>query len=310
MEIELTHIGLIIMQHPKHRIVKVFKDLSGNKISTHNLSKAEIVGLLQEYDEKLLVKAFKDMLFASNQSLTFVRYSRRETDSGKVVQKEIQNGLSAIKKNIEVYETLAANGYSPLRLGKEPTLLKIFSLDKNKTAFLFGSTGKTLFIRKNLKLVRTSDPDFDLCVWDNTKNVLQIRSAQNVEFYKDYFSKMLKNSPDAIYENLTVDPDSFDEFVARIGGIVRSVKGKDPTKLKSYLEKDLKSQSDVDVRTVESYDEDIDGYDIISHGVDFIYGGMPYTVHVGMKTGSVWLRFGDPTEDLLNFLQEVVLELN
>lgn len=309
MEISLSHLGLILMQHSKNRLGKVLQDLKGEKINTRAMAKAEIVQALQGYSEKELVKSFDGSLFTSNQSLTFVKFTRFHEVKGEKVLKDVSNGIIALKKNIKDFSKLEKLGESPQILKSKPDLLKIIKISREKTGFLFANKGATVFIRKNLKLIESSEPNFDLCVWDNDSGILQVRSAHNVDYYKDFFAKNLKNSPDAHFQSLIVDPGSFDVFVRKINGTVRTVKGKDQTRQKGYLEKEFKSQGGADVRMVPTYNADLQGYEILSHGVDFKYEGESYTIYVGFKKGTVWLRFGEPTEKLIQKLQKVISEL-
>ncbi|RZF21705.1 hypothetical protein DAY19_08430 [Halobacteriovorax vibrionivorans] len=303
MEIELGHIGIILLDHSKTRLSKVIKKIKGSDFNTSKLVKEEIVDILQNQSLETLFLAFDGAIFARNSVYHFVKFGR------DAEMKKVRKSSEKFSKNINDFVSLKAEGVKPLRMKKEPTLLKVFNGKKGVLYFLFGNKGKHTYIRQNFKLKRINEPCYDLCVWDSSTSILQIRSAHNTQYYINYFKEALTNSPAPVYDLLEVTEDNFNEFVEGINGKVRSVKGKDPSRTKEYVQKDYMSRADIDIRNVDSYDDDLDGYDILSHGVDFSWNSKQYTIYVSLKKGSFWLRKGDPSEGLLKYLQDVIIEL-
>lgn len=304
MELEIGHLGVLLLEHPKHRLVKIAKNLEGSDFNASEFTKEELV----EYIERShtfndVQKSFKNGLFSSPGVVYF--YNLKPDQN----RKKIPSSLSRIKANLKNYNKLLKTGEKPTRFSAQPSLIRVFEWS-NRYYFLFAGKGRKSFQKKGFKLKEITEPRFEICVWDSPKSILQIRTAHNTAFYHNFFLDLLTNSPRPLSKPLDITQTLFPQFVTAINGTVRTVKGKSRTRTMDYLTKEYKSRPRLDIRQVASYSADLQGYDIISHAVEFDYNGDDYSIYVNFSKGSFWIRKGDPNEEVYRYVQDIVDGLN
>lgn len=86
-------------------------------------------------------------------------------------------------------------------------------------------------------------------------------------------------------------------------------RGKSERQNSQLQTKEITSREDLDIRDTDGYEDEMDGFEVLSHGIDFEFGNQAYRIYVGLKRGTIYFKKGSVSEDLVAHIQGVVTSL-
>jgi hypothetical protein len=123
--------------------------------------------------------------------------------------------------------------------------------------------------------------------------------------FNDYLA--LKGKENVFYKHLSIeDKNTFDKYKKALYG--RTFRGKMSNPKEEVTDIEMKTNPDTELFDTKKYkDLTKEKYNLNSAGIDFAYKKQSYVVWIGFKTGTFWIRSGDVSEDLIQYVQGKLL---
>lgn len=254
-----------------------------------------------------LMEVWESKMYAHNTTLKTYQFLETKTLS------PIKNGILKIKKmfSTEDWEKLTTEGISPNVMTVEPKLMHISQIGDDKYYFLFVFPGRSKEVIEGLSVRYIPQPQFCIAVWYNDKALLQIRGQENQSVLALKFLKYLKGGEGDTVELKHIkiqDKEIFGKLKKELDG--RGINGKVSNPLAEVSDLQLKANPNKELFDTKMYKSLVKrNYNLTDAGIDFVFKKTNYTLWVGFKMGTLWLRTGAASEDLLNHLQEKLLKV-
>ncbi len=250
-----------------------------------------------------LLESWSEKIYAHNTTLKLYQFVDLKS------QEPISGGLKVIKARLgESWDKLTDKGYSPQQLKAEGSLLHISEMDK-KAYFLFAYPGRTREVVEDLNVRYIVQPMFTIGVWDDATGTLQIRGQERQSVIAAKFTSYLElKSKDGVHaSHLSIeDKDTFEKYKKALNG--RTYRGKMSNPSEEVTDIEMKTNPDTELFDTKKYKDYVkEKYNLNSAGIDFAYKRKSYVVWIGFKTGTFWIRSGDVSEDLIDYVQSKLL---
>ncbi|MBN8537372.1 MAG: hypothetical protein J0M15_09995 [Deltaproteobacteria bacterium] len=304
-DFKLRPLSIILKMHSLRELKAIYSEVFSESPSSE-LSHLQLVKEISgQTTLSELVGIWDSKLYAHNTTLKLYQAINLKNEN------KIESGIKKIKShfNDEAWAQLFDEGYAPNKLPNEGRLLHISKLG-NKYYFLFVYPGRAKEVIEELSVRHLIQPLFVIAVWDNDESTLQLRGQERAQLVAAKFENYLNSEKEPVgLSHLYIkDKDAFDEYKKALDG--RGMRGKVTNPDQEVAELTLVASPDTELMDTKKYKDLIDeDYTLNSAGIDFEYDGQTYTVWIGFKTGTFWIRAGDVTEELISYAQEKLLEV-
>lgn len=308
-DFKLRPTSILLKQHSLKQLRQIYEFQYGEapkKDKTHLQLVHELSSALSV---KELLNQWPEKTFAHNTSFKF--YAVQNLAGGKKPTK-IKSGSKQIEEffNSESWEKITNQGYVPNQLNEEGHLLQI-AKNKNKTYFLFASPGRAKEVIESLQVRYLIQPQFTIAVWNDDDSTLQIRGmdARNTALTKVSEYLQVKDRIEPTFRQVYIgDKEKVKRLATLLDGEAK--RGKFSSETAEVGEATLVSQPDKDLYETALVKQIEDaGYGQDSAGIDFIYQKESYTVWIGFSAGTFWLRSGNVTEDVIDYIEEKIAQV-
>ena len=302
---KLKALSIVLKRHNVSELKKIYQEVIGEKAPS-DISHFQLVKDLStktKFSE--LESDWADKLYANN---TTIKVYRFVDDKGN----RYQNGLNILKRKFspDSWKKLCTKGYSPNQLRDKTQLMHVSNVN-DKSFFLFVSPGRNKEVVQDLTVKYLQQPQFTIAVWYNKESLLQVRglekASQVVLEVIDYFKVSTGKYPSTKQAEIP-DRTLFNKLKGVLKG--RGTKGRYSNPTEEVTEVTLKANADKELLNTKRSKSLIDDkYNLNAAGIDFDYNNKGYTVWIGFKLGTFWIRSGDVTEDVLDYIQEKILSV-
>jgi len=305
-DFRLKPASIILRQHSLKDLREIYTEELG-KEPKKDITHLQLVHeLANSLSISALLETWSDKIFAHNTSFKF--YNVTDLKSNK----SIENGKTLIKEHFtkDAWEKITGTGYIPKTLSNDGHLLHISELNE-KTVFLFAAPGRAKEVIEDLNVRYLVQPQFTLAVWDNKSSTIQLRGVDlrgtALAKIRDYLTKGETISP-TFKQVMVQDRDQAKKLAKALKG--RAHRGKFVNSKAEVSEATYVSAPDKDLYETQLVkDAEKSGYRQDSAGIDFVWNKESFTVWVGFSNGSFWVRAGEVSEDLIQYLQGKILSL-
>lgn len=308
-DFKLRPTSILLKQHSLKELRQIYESQYGEapkKDKTHLQLVHELASVLSVEE---LFDQWPEKTFAHNTSFKF--YSVQNVTDGKRPTK-IKNGGKQIEKffNAEAWNRITSQGYVPNELKDEGHLLQI-ARNGNKIYFLFASPGRAKEVIESLQVRYLVQPQFTIAVWNDTDSTLQVRGmdARDTALTKIREYLWVNDKIEPTFKQIYIDDK---EKVKRLATLLNgeAKRGKFSSETAEVGEATFVSQPDKDLYETALVKQVEDaGYGQDSAGIDFLYQGESYTVWIGFSAGTFWLRSGNVTEKVIDYIEEKIAQI-
>lgn len=303
-EFNLDAKKILLKLHENKELKEIYKKVVKKK-PTRGLSHFDLIReIANKTSIKDLVQEYASTIFAKNTTIKNYRVIRENGNP-------IVRGFNQLKTtfNTDEWVKLTNEGLKPRDLSDKAKLM--FILKKaNKAYFLFALPGQKKEIVEGLKIKKVLQPIFTIAAWNDVSSYLEIRGKDGRKLVLDFFDKKLSK---AFNENIGFNHIRIDDqerllkFKKLVNG--RERRGRFRNSEREIEDITMISQVDKELSETEKYDnlQDED-YLQTATGIDFTFETKPYTVWIGLTTGSVWIRTGDVEESVLDYLRSNLIK--
>jgi hypothetical protein len=305
-DFKLKPIGIILKQHGIKELREIYHQLN-EEYPRKEVTHLELVHSISlQLDIHELLNTWPDRAFAYNTSFKFYKVSNLLSKT------PIKDGSKIIKSFFtdETWRKVTDRGYSPQEIPEKGHLLQVAQHEK-KFFFLFASAGRTKEVFEDLTIRNLVQPQFNVAHWKDDSRVLQVRGVDSkgisAEKFKEYL--YVKDKIDPQFDQIMVDDrDKVKRLATLLGG--RARRGKFIHDEEEIAEATYVAQADTDLYATGKVKTAMrEGYNQDSAGIDFIFDSESYTVWVGFKTGSLWLRSGIVNEAVIDFIESKIVQV-